>query len=353
MNYNFWSDKVVLLTGHTGFKGGWTAQCLAKLGAVVHGVSLAPPTVPNFYSATKLEDLLGTSTIADIRDLKSLKEIISKTAPDVIFHMAAQPLVRYSYENPIDTFETNVLGTVNVLEAARGISKPCAIINITTDKCYENMEWDWPYRENDPLGGQDPYSSSKACADIAAAAYSMSFLRKEKIYLANARAGNVIGGGDWATDRLLPDFLRSLQTKNKFIVRSPNAIRPWQHVLEPVFGYLLLAEKLHSDGEHFASAWNFGPKNDDAVTVEQIVKYLSELNPTLEVEFALPDEFHEASTLKLDSSKATMRLGWRPRWDIKTALSKTLEWHQNWLNQADMRKVTDRHIEDYLGHESL
>jgi CDP-glucose 4,6-dehydratase len=241
MSPDFWRNRSVFLTGHTGFKGGWIALWLSQLGAKVYGYSLAPPTTPNLFTEIQLQDRLYKSVTADIRDLPSLTTAMRKANPSVVIHMAAQPLVRESYNIPVDTFTTNVIGTVNVLEAVRQSKTVQAIINVTTDKCYENQEWIWPYRENDRLGGHDPYSSSKSCAEIAAAAYRDSFFAKVGKQLASARAGNVIGGGDWATDRLIPDFLRAIDVDETLRIRSPNAVRPWQHVLEPLSGYLMLA----------------------------------------------------------------------------------------------------------------
>ena len=261
--------------------------------------------------------------------------------------MAAQPLVRESYNTPVETFAANVIGTVNVLEAARQVGTAKAIVNITTDKCYENKEWLWPYRENDRLGGHDPYSASKACAEIAAAAYRNSFLADANIQLASARAGNVIGGGDWATDRLIPDFLRALDAGKTLSIRSPNAVRPWQHVLEPLSGYLMLAEKLYSDGGAFAEAWNFGPNHEDAKSAGWIVERLCALTPSARWKTESAKQPHEAGLLTLDSSKAKAELGWDPRWNLETALSKTTEWHQAWRNREDIAAITTQQIQVY------
>ena len=262
MNPEFWCDRSVFLSGHTGFKGGWIALWLSLLGAKVHGYSLEASKSPNFFTETNLGSNLHSSTIGDIRDLSKLTVAMQSAKPSIVIHMAAQPLVRSSYDTPVDTFLTNVIGTVNLLEAVRKTETVEAIVNITTDKCYENQEWVWSYRESDRLGGHDPYSSSKACAEIASAAYRRSFLSKAGIQLASARAGNVIGGGDWAVDRLSPDFLRSIDAGETLRIRSPNAVRPWQHVLEPLSGYLMLAERLVSQGAEFAEAWNLVPRPD-------------------------------------------------------------------------------------------
>jgi CDP-glucose 4,6-dehydratase len=256
VNQNFWHGRSVLITGHTGFKGGWLALWLSELGAKVYGYSLESPTIPNFFNIINLKDRIQNSTIGDIRDLAELINSMKAAKPSVIFHMAAQPLVRQSYNNPVETFTSNIIGTVNVLEAARKIETVKVIVNITTDKCYENHEFDLPYRETDRLGGYDPYSSSKACAEIVTAAYRNSFFKKNGIKLASARAGNVIGGGDWAADRLIPDFFRSIENNEILHVRSPQAVRPWQHVLDPLSGYLILAEKLFIQDNNFAEAGN-------------------------------------------------------------------------------------------------
>jgi len=347
MHSDFWKNKSVFLTGHTGFKGGWTAHWLNELGAKVYGYALAPPTEPNFFTETKLRERIAGSTIGDICDLENLAKAIKQAKPDTLIHMAAQPLVRESYSTPVETFASNVLGTVNVLEAARQAGTIKAIVNITTDKCYENKEWLWPYRENDRLGGHDPYSASKACAEIAAAAYRNSFLTEAGIHLASVRAGNVIGGGDWATDRLIPDFLRAIDRDEILTLRSPNAVRPWQHVLEPLSGYLLLAEKLHQAGEVFAEAWNFGPSEEDAKPVSWIVERLCKQIPGSKWQTENTKQPHEAALLKLDSSKVKSKLGWSPRWNLETALSKTVEWHQAWRNQKDMAAVTSAQIYSY------
>jgi CDP-glucose 4,6-dehydratase len=347
INPKFWSNRAVFVTGHTGFKGGWLAHWLSDLGAQVHGYSLEPPTDPNFFTEVKLRERLVSSTTADIRDLESLERAIKESQPEIIIHMAAQPLVRYSYQAPVETFATNVMGTVNVLEAARLSGTVKAIVNITTDKCYENNEWPWPYRENDRLGGHDPYSASKACAEITAAAYRDSFLGDANIQLASVRAGNVIGGGDWACDRLIPDFLRSIDAGKTLKIRSPNAVRPWQHVLEPLSGYLLLAEKLYLEGSAFAESWNFGPNDEDARSVGWIVEKLCAQISRARWETESVKQPHEAGLLKLDSSKAKTKLGWTPRWNLETALSKTTEWHQAWRNRKDMAAITTQQIQAY------
>jgi len=345
---SFWKGKTVFLTGHTGFKGGWIAHWLTELGAYVNGYSLLPPTEKNLFTEIKIQERISSSTIGDICDIRLLSNCISQVKPDIVIHMAAQPLVRESYRGPIKTFGVNVIGTLNVLEAVRQVGTAKAIVNITTDKCYENMEWTWPYRENDRLGGYDPYSASKACAEIVTAAYRNSFLAEAGIHVASVRAGNVIGGGDWAADRLLPDFFRTLDAGTTLMIRSPNSIRPWQHVLEPISGYLKLAERLYEDGEKFAEAWNFGPGDMDSRPVGWIVEQLCERIPEGRWEVETIKQPHEASLLKLDSSKARARLGWAPRWDIETAINKTVDWHQAWRNKEDLISLTNEQITSYV-----
>lgn len=345
---NFWLDKTVFITGHTGFKGGWLSLWLQKLGAKIYGYSLAPSTEPNFFTAAHVEENMTDSKIADIRDAATLKSAMQQAQPDIVFHLAAQPLVRRSYTAPVETYTTNVMGAVNLLEAVRATPTIRAIVIITTDKCYENHEWVWGYRENDPLGGYDPYSSSKACAELIAAAYRRSFLEKSGVALATVRAGNVIGGGDWSTDRLIPDFLRAVDLGETLRIRSPGAIRPWQHALEPLAGYLMLAEKLFDLDNDFAEAWNFGPADEDARSVRWIVERLASVMPTAQWTCNNDEEHpHEATYLKLDSSKARNRLGWAPQWSLKVALNKTVEWHTAWRSGKNMHTATLAQISEY------
>jgi len=345
---NFWSDSSIFITGHTGFKGGWLSFWLSQMGAKVHGYSLEPPTTPNFFTVCNLDKHLESSTIGNILDFKQLHKALDQASPEVVFHLAAQPLVRQSYDSPLATLETNIIGTANVMEACRSVSSIEAIVNVTTDKCYENKEWIWPYRENDRLGGRDPYSASKACAELATAAYRDSFLTVANIHLASVRAGNVIGGGDWAADRLIPDFLRALDIGELLTIRSPNAVRPWQHVLEPLSGYLLLAEKLCTKGNAFAEAWNFGPDDVDAKSVSWILDQLCTSTPGAKWQTESTQQPHEAGMLKLDSSKAKTKLGWNPCWNLEMALNKTLEWHQAWQQDADMASFTSAQIQAYI-----
>ena len=346
-NKNFWHDRSVFLTGNTGFKGGWMAFWLMYLGARVHGYSLNAPTTPSFSSETKLEKHINNYTNGDIRDLESLTRSMQLAKPSIVFHMAAQPLVRESYTMPVDTYSTNVIGTVNLLEAVRHTESVEAVVIITTDKCYKNKEWIWPYRENDALGGHDPYSSSKACAEIVTDSYRNSFLKRDGKKIATVRAGNVIGGGDWAVDRLIPDFIRAIDSGETLHIRSPKAIRPWQHVLDPLSGYLILAEKLVNDGAEFAEAWNFGPEESDAKPVSWVIDKLSEKFPKSRYVVDSSPQFHEANLLKLDINKSRSRLGWSPRWNLEIAMNKTVEWYKAWLAGLDMAEITLKHIVNY------
>ena len=346
-NPAFWHGKRVLLTGHTGFKGSWMSLWLQSLGANVQGLALSPPTKPSLFEAANVAKGMLHAT-GDIRDYPTVFAQMRTFQPEIVLHMAAQPLVRLSYAEPIETYASNVMGTVHILEAARHCGSVRAIVNITSDKCYENREWAWGYREDESMGGHDPYSSSKACAELVSASYRSSFLKDAQIALATARAGNVIGGGDWACDRLVPDVLRSLQNNESVVIRNPDAIRPWQHVLEPLSGYLLLAENLFSQGELVAEAWNFGPKNEDARPVKWIVDELckawGESSGWLLQEGTHP---HEANFLKLDTSKALQRLHWTPRWTLDRALKRTIDWHQAWLAGQDMQAFCFKQIDQY------
>ncbi len=346
MNAEFWRGKRVFVTGHTGFKGGWLCLWLQSLGAEVHGYALAPSTTPDLFSIASVAKNMH-SDIADIRAAETLTAAMQSAQPDIVFHLAAQSLVRYSYAAPVETYAVNVMGTVNLLEAVRATPAVRAVVVVTTDKCYENREQPSGYRESEPLGGHDPYSSSKACAELVTAAYRLSFLEQAGVALASARAGNVIGGGDWATDRLIPDFLRAMDAGVTMQVRSPNAIRPWQHVLEPLSGYLLLAERLCDDARAFSEAWNFGPTDEDARPVSWIVDRLIATVPGTTYKRDPSSHLHEANYLKLNSSKAHARLGWKARWSLATALDKTLEWHGAWRKGADMHQDTLDQIAQY------
>lgn len=346
VNPDFWRNKRVFLTGHTGFKGSWLSLWLQSMDTQVVGYALAPPTNPSLFEIAGVGSGM-TSIIGDIRDLTRLREVFAEYRPEIVIHMAAQPLVRYSYAEPVETYSTNVMGTVNLLEAARNTASVRAVVNVTTDKCYENREWLWGCRENEAMGGFDPYSSSKGCAELVTAAYRRSFFEPAGIALASARAGNVIGGGDWAEDRLIPDFLRAIDAGVTLKIRSPQSTRPWQHVLEPLSGYLRLAEYLFIQGETFAEGWNFGPNDEDARPVRWIVERLAQMHPGVNWECDEAPQPHEAHYLKLDSSKAKSRLGWQARWRLPTALQKTLEWHQAWRNGEDMQAVTLSQIAQY------
>ncbi|QEO57916.1 CDP-glucose 4,6-dehydratase [Francisella marina] len=347
MNNLFWKNKKVFLTGHTGFKGSWLSLWLTQMGAKVYGYSLDPYTTPNLFDILQLKSRIQNSQIADLRDIVSLKKSLKAASPDIVIHMAAQPLVRYSYVNPLETYETNVMGTINLFEAIRESKSVRAVINVTTDKCYENKEWIWPYRENEAMGGFDPYSNSKACSELITSSYRRSFFNNQGILLASARAGNVIGGGDWSKERLIPDFLNALDSKETLLIRSPNAIRPWQHVLEPLNGYLKLAEKLYLGENEFAEGWNFGPNENDSKPVMFIVEHLCARAGGASWDLDKKQQPHEANILKLDTSKARQKLQWHPRWDLEYTLDKILEWHDEWKNDSDMYNVCLKQISDY------
>jgi CDP-glucose 4,6-dehydratase len=341
---DFWRGRSVFITGHTGFKGGWLAVWLHLLGARVHGYALAPATRPALFDVARVGEVVA-HRIGDVRDLAGLAAALADARPEVIFHLAAQPLVREGYREPVATFSTNVMGTVNLLEAVRSQSSVRAVIVVTSDKCYANRESGQPYREGDALGGRDPYSGSKACAEIVTAAWRESFLRGS-VGIASARAGNVIGGGDWADDRLVPDALRAWEKGSTLQVRYPGAVRPWQHVLEPLHGYLLLAEHLVAGGA--AEAWNFGPDDRDMVPVGEL---LDQLAACWGVGAAWcgdrGDHPHEAGLLHLDSAKARSGLGWRPRWRLDHALGRVVAWHRAYLAGADVRRQCESDILDY------
>jgi len=343
---DFWQGKRVFLTGHTGFKGSWLSLWLSSLNAEVKGFSLNPPTSPSLFKEAKIDSIID-SQINDIRDLKALKKSIVDFNPDILIHMAAQPLVRYSYDAPIETYETNVMGTVNVLESARFCKNLKAIVNITTDKCYENDGRFEGYKEDDPMGGYDPYSSSKGCAELIASAYRRSFLQDQGVGLASVRAGNVIGGGDWADDRLIPDILRSFEKNKSVIIRNPKATRPWQHVLEPLSGYLILAEKLYKNQKEYAEGWNFGPNEKDAKPVEWILDKMTNKWPDSSWELDRNPNPHESDFLKLDISKAKSKLGWKPVWELSYALEKIIDWYKMWLDKEDIQASCLAEIEEY------
>lgn len=353
MSPGFWHGRRIFLTGHTGFKGGWLALWLQSMGAEVHGYALEPPTTPSFFFEAQVGDGMASSTMGDIRECSRLRECMQASRPEVVFHLAAQSLVRYSYTRPSETYAVNVMGTVHLLEAVRMTPEVKAVVNVTTDKCYENREWVWGYREDEPMGGFDPYSSSKGCAELVTAAYRRSFFDPAGTAVASARAGNVIGGGDWAADRLIPDFLRAADAGHILTVRSPLATRPWQHVLEPLAGYLTLAERLSTEGLPFAGAWNFGPMDEDARCVQWIVERLADLRGDIRWQCDDNAQPHEAHYLKLDSSKARHLLQWAPLWRIGTALERTMQWHSAWRSGQAMRDCSLTQISDYVSAERL
>ncbi len=351
----FWRGRRVLLTGHTGFKGSWLGLWLQHLGAQVTGYALAPPTQPSLFAVARVASGM-TSHLADIRDPTRLNEALRAAQPEIVLHLAAQALVRQGYADPVATYATNVMGTVNLLEAVRQTPGVRAVVIVTSDKCYENREWVWGYRENEPLGGRDPYSSSKACAELVTHAYREAFFTPGQpaqpgIALASARAGNVIGGGDWAADRLIPDLLRALAAGEPVVIRSPQAIRPWQHVLEPLAGYLLLAERLHAQGPDFATAWNFGPAEEDARPVQWLVERLAAAwqagGAAAHWRLDPQPQPHEAHYLKLDCAKARSQIGWQPRWPLEEAIRRIAAWHQAHAASADMRDQSLRELTDY------
>lgn len=353
MNSNFWNGKKVFVTGHTGFKGSWLSLWLLEMGATVKGYALSPSTKTNLFELSNISNNMK-SEIGDIRNFPQLRQSIADFKPEIVFHMAAQALVRLSYEQPIETYSTNVMGTVNLLEAVKQVGGVKALVNITSDKCYENKEWVWGYRENEAMGGHDPYSNSKGCAELVASSYRQSFFN-EKNYsdhgcaLASVRAGNVIGGGDWALDRLIPDMLSAFSQGKSVEIRSPNAIRPWQHVLEPLSGYLLIAERLYQSGPKFAEAWNFGPNEEDAKSVKWIVNELADhWGESASWFLTKQNHPHEANYLKLDCSKAKMRLDWQPVWNLSTTLTKIVNWHKAWLNNIDMKEFSINEINEYM-----
>jgi CDP-glucose 4,6-dehydratase len=346
---SFWKGKKVYLTGHTGFKGTWMSLWLQDMGAIVKGYSLDVNTKPALFIEANVAEKME-SEIGDIRNLELLTDSKVSFGPDILIHMAAQPLVRLSYQEPVDTYTTNVIGTVNVLEAARKCSDLKAIVSVTTDKCYENKEWDWGYRESEPMGGYDPYSSSKGCAELVTSAYRRSFFSSDDTAsLASARAGNVIGGGDWAEDRLIPDILRAFEKSEPVVIRNPLSTRPWQHVLEPLSGYLVLAQELFLNGDEFAEGWNFGPKDEDCNPVSWIQdKMVESWGGNASWSLDKENNPHEAGFLKLDCSKAASRLKWKPKWNLQLTLKSIVDWHQIYSNGGDIKKQCLKELNTYI-----
>ncbi|MCP3924068.1 MAG: CDP-glucose 4,6-dehydratase [Desulfobacterales bacterium] len=347
---NSYKNKKILITGHTGFKGSWLAFWLSQMGADVLGYSLAPNTTPNHFS---MLDLSIESVIGDILDREKLFDIFKAFQPEVVFHLAAQPLVRQSYNEPVETLQTNIIGTANVLDACRKEYSVKAVINITSDKCYENKEWPWGYRENDPMGGYDPYSVSKGCSELVTSAYRNSYFnpdeygKKHNTLLASVRAGNVIGGGDWAKERIITDLMEAVSKGKKLIIRNPGATRPWQHVLEPLYGYLLLGNKLLEGKNEFAEAWNFGPNDDGAISVLQMVQEMGKFWGKIDYEIEQnKNNPHEANLLKLDCAKARSKLNWKSLWDSSITFAKTVEWYKCYYENQQV--VTESQLKEYI-----
>ena len=347
MSSGFWVGKRVFLTGHTGFKGSWLALWLQQLGAHLTGYALAPSTQPNLFGLAEVAVGMD-SYMGDVRDEAALNRAMQSAQPEIVIHMAAQALVRYGYQNPVETYATNVMGTVNLMEAVRACSSVRVVLSVTSDKCYDNKEWVWGYREHEALGGYDPYSSSKAAAELVTGAYRTSYLEARGVAVASARAGNVIGGGDWAADRLVPDVLSAFAQGRTAHIRNPNAVRPWQHVLEPLSGYLSLCEHLYRKPLDFAGAWNFGPREEDAQPVRWVVEQLAATwGAGAAWDLDAREQPHEAHYLKLDVSKARSQLSWSPRWGLERALECTAHWHRYHLGGGDVRGFTLRQIQDY------
>lgn len=352
MDLNFWRDKKVFITGHTGFKGSWLSLWLRSLKADITGYSIGLPAKSNIYESARIDNQVQ-SNMADIRDLFKLTEALQSSKPEIVIHMAAQPLVRHSYDAPIETYSINVIGTANLLEAIRKTPGVKSVVIVTTDKCYENKEWLWGYRENEPLGGYDPYSSSKACAELVTSAYRNSFFNKQAyqqhgVAIASARAGNVIGGGDWSRERLIPDLITAIENNKPAKIRMPDAIRPWQYVLEALRGYLVLAEKLYKHGPVYAEAWNFGPAEHDIKSVKHVANMLTAHwanNSTVSID--KQKELHEANCLKLDSTKANTKLGWKQAVNLEYAINSIVHWHKAFNDNMDMNQVTLEQISNY------
>lgn len=352
MNLSFWKGKRVFLTGHTGFKGSWLTRMLVKAGAVVTGYSLEAPTTPNLFAMADLEEHI-THVIGDIRDRGALKAAFEAAQPEIVLHLAAQPIVRDSYADPAYTYETNVMGTVNILECVRMSDCVRSFLNVTTDKVYKNNEWEWGYRENEPLDGFDPYSNSKSCSELVTHSYKNSFFADEKVVISTARAGNVIGGGDFANDRIIPDCVRSAEKKEAIIVRNPHSTRPYQHVLEPLYAYLMIAQRQYED-KIYAGYYNVGPDDVDCITTGTLVDtFCNQWGEGLHWENVFMGGPHEANFLKLDCSKLKHTFGWQPRWNVSTAIDKTIEWTKVWFSDGDIPAVMDKQIDDFLTGQGM
>ncbi|HTI87231.1 MAG TPA: CDP-glucose 4,6-dehydratase [Alphaproteobacteria bacterium] len=345
---SFWSGKKVFVTGHTGFMGGWLTLALARMGARVSGYALTPPTEPNLFTAGRVDAACRT-TIGDVRDLDSLAGAVAACEPDVVFHLAAQPLVRYAFANPVETYGTNVMGTVNLIEAVRRVRSPAAIVAVTTDKVYENREWTWGYRETDVIGGREPYGNSKACAEFVVDAYRRSYFTDGRTGIATVRAGNIIGGGDWALDRLVPDAVRAFADGKSLRIRNPNAVRPFQHVLDPVRGMIMLAERLAHSPDSFTGGWNFGPAESDTRSAAWIADRCARLwGPTARWQSeAVANAPHEAHLLVLSSAQAHTRLGWTPTWDSDAATVRAVNWYRAYYDRADVAALTQSQINEH------
>lgn len=344
---NFYKGKKVFITGHTGFKGSWMTKILVNFGAEVTGYSLAPNTTPDLFTLTGVEQKI-TSIIGDIRDLASLKKAFIKAQPEIVIHLAAQPIVRDSYKDPVYTYETNVMGTVNILECIRTTDCVKSFLNVTTDKVYENKEWEWGFRENEPLDGFDPYSNSKSCSELVTHSYKNSFFADNHVAISTARAGNVIGGGDFANDRIIPDCVRAAMKKETIIVRNPHSTRPYQHVLEPIYAYLMITQKQYEDSG-FAGYYNVGPNDSDCITTGTLVDmFCSKWGENQAWEDKFVGGPHEANFLKLDCSKLKTTFGWNPRWSVETAIDKTIEWSKGFQNKEDISELMDKQIIDFL-----
>lgn len=346
MNLSFYNGKKVFITGHTGFKGSWLCRILMNAGAQVTGYSLDPPTEPSLYRIAGIEKGI-TSIIGDIRDYKALNDAINQSQPEIIFHLAAQPIVRDSYRNPVYTFETNIMGTVNILECARNCESVKSVLNVTTDKVYLNREWEWGYRENEMLDGYDPYSNSKSCSELVTHSYKNSFFDEKGVAVSTARAGNVIGGGDFANDRIIPDCVRAAFSNQEILVRNPNSIRPYQHVLEPLFAYLMIAEKQFEDGS-YAGYYNVGPDEGNCIQTGELVDYFIKYwGEGIRMTVGNVNGPHEANFLKLDCSKIKRVFGWKPCWSAEKAVEKTVEWTRTWQKGLDVGFCMDRQIHEY------